>query len=189
MAWEYLQTDKFDKRFKPIVEYLKDKTKDKVILDLDCGTAPIARYLERDWKEYIGNDIEKEFKKQAEKNGISDFWNMDDEEFARKIKLCDILLCLGMGGGDIQESEPESKTLRQSLIKIAEKCKPKIIILEGITLWEKDHQYYTKIKEQLKDYNRVEHHIINIDPKDSDSIFEREINILERVPKVILKQG
>jgi len=89
MAWEYLQTDKFDRRFKPIVEYLKDKTKDKVILDLDCGTAPIAKYLERDWKEYIGNDIEKEFKKQAEKNGISDFWNMDDEEFARKIKLCD----------------------------------------------------------------------------------------------------
>jgi len=75
------------------------------------------------------------------------------------------------------------------LIRIAEKCKPKIIILEGITLWEKDHQYYTKIKEQLKDYNRVEQHIINIDPKNSDSIFEREINILERVPKVILKQG
>ena len=181
MNWEYLQTNKFDRRFDPIVKYLKGKTKKKYILDLDGGTAPLAKYLKNDWKVYICNDTEKDFEKQAYSNGISYFHNVEDDIISEIHPVCDILLCLGMSNTEHFASEPESKTLRQSLVKIAEKCKPEIIILEGISLWEKHNKLYSSIVEELMDYIVIEHHIIDVDTEMKDPVAEREINILSRI--------
>ena len=46
MAWEYLNDSRWNIRYKIISSYLKDKIKDKVILDINCGIPTLYNYLE-----------------------------------------------------------------------------------------------------------------------------------------------
>jgi len=67
--WPYLQNKTFDVRFEKALKMI-GQTKNKIIFDLNCGTARILQYLPEGFKQYIGSDINKEFLETAKKRGV-----------------------------------------------------------------------------------------------------------------------
>lgn len=131
MTWEYLEQQNFDKRFEIIVQFLKGKTKDKVIVDLDCGSAKLCKFLEPDWLTYVGNDIDEKYIRMAKEHNVpkTSFYLKSDEHVD---ECTDILIVMGYGGQEITHAEEESKTLNSSIKRIVEKHQPEIVILEMI---------------------------------------------------------
>lgn len=126
MTWEYLN-DKCDERLKIIAKYLKGKTKDKFIIDLDCLEGRILNYLDHDYMSYKGNDLiidrfvggyKATIKQQSSKN------------FVKTIDKCDILLVLGMTDIADDVSPLEDWDLHDSVKKVIEDHKPKIVVIE-----------------------------------------------------------
>lgn len=155
MAWEYLEKEAYRQRLIPIVSFLEGKTKDKIIIDLDCGTAPLVSELKPDWYIYFGNDHTTKFTDEAIMRKVKNtrFSYQQDHHIVENVEQCDILLCLGYGAGDLKPEPLESSTLRGSLIKIAKKCKPEFIIIEMIQPFEVEYGAMTMFKEQLPEYN------------------------------------
>ena len=50
-----------DYRIWLISGYSKNRIENKIIVDLDCGHAPLLKYIPHSYKEYIGNDIRPPF--------------------------------------------------------------------------------------------------------------------------------
>ena len=153
MTWEYLQTEELDLRLKIIAAYLKGKTKDRVIVDLDCGTARLIKFLEKNFKLYYGNDVNEELIEIARGYGIknSEFVVLPDNRVTEKINEIDILLMLGYGAGEYVRNDVESETLADSFKNLVAKFSPKIVIVEGIDLWERNYKAYSQIKKFLKE--------------------------------------
>jgi len=160
MAWEYLETEKYKARLLPIVEFLKGKTKDKTIIDIDCGTAPLLAELEPDWKTYFGNDIDNYFITKARGRNIPKtlFLTETDDKI---ILNHDILICLGYGAGQDTKQPLESSTLFDSIVRLS-KFKPEIIIIEMILPFEEKFSCMGKFVTELKDYDYKET-IVEID--------------------------
>jgi hypothetical protein len=176
MSWEYLQTSAFDNRLLPIADFLKGRTKNKRILDLDCGTAPLATHLEPDWRSYVGNDIRPEYSEIAMSRGV-DFRLLPDTAIAKGRYPCDILLSLGLGGGDMTLEPSESPTLRDSILTISRKRKPSIVILEGVNRFEERWGYYSRLVAELRGYQIERQSFLNLTP---DWVGQRQTWILTR---------
>jgi hypothetical protein len=140
MNWDYLN-EQADHRIIPIAKYLKGKTKDKFIVDLDCLEGRILKYLEHDYMSYKGNDLitdrfiggyKATIKKQKSKN------------FVKTINKCDILLVLGFS--NLQNEPREDVDLADSVIHVVMTCKPEIIVLE---CWLEYKSQVDKMKERL----------------------------------------
>jgi len=188
MTWDYLKSAKFYRRFDPIIDYLSGKTADKAIIDLDCGYSPILPFLDTDYGAYLGNDIIDDWGTDIEgTDKLVAFVKLTDVDFVDMIIRdgleVDILLCLGMGGGDVRPEKAESATLRDSFLRIIKHGKPQIVITEGIQLWEQEYRYYSKLEADMPDYKRVEHHLIDCDPAWNDAVARREVRIYERITK------
>lgn len=121
MAWEYL--DEMKERVEAIANLIKDKTKDKVVVDLNCGKAPLRKLIP--YKKYIGNDIIN--------TDFEGFIQQDDKVFCRELKECDVLIHIGMGGHEITHEKLESPTSTESTNYIIQNLRPKLVVLECIT--------------------------------------------------------
>ncbi len=130
MAWEYLP--EVDERFRVIAGYLKGKTKDKVIVDLNCLEARLTKYIEPDFAKYLGNDIQDKFPVLSK----AEFKIAKDDEFVRSLDRCDILIWTGIGGYEITKEPLESKTATESARFVISTLKPKIIALESVREFE-----------------------------------------------------
>lgn len=128
MAWEYLSL--MDRRLEVVADYLNGKTKNKVIVDLDCLEARLLMYITHNFKKYLGNDVLNKFPSIKAAN----FFQMTDEKFVQTIEECDILLVFGYGGFEITGEQLESQTLNDSVKYLVGKTKPEIVILESV--WE-----------------------------------------------------
>jgi hypothetical protein len=134
MTWEYLDEDIFQTRFGIVAAYLKGKTENKTILDLNCGKDfPILKYLSTDFRQYIGNDIAIDVGLVGNNDLLL---KMDDRhilEFLKdKVKEVDILLHLGCGGHAISGESVESATDTETGGEIIRNYKPEIFILESV---------------------------------------------------------
>ena len=141
--WQYLMEDKYDYRIRPAADYLKDKVKDKIIVDLNCGHAPLLKYLPDTYKKYLGNDIRELF--PTEHNGKCFFYLKKDNEFADTLSAVDILVVFGVGGYEISKQSVESATATQTIKTIIFKFRPSIIVLEAI-------KPYTPILKRIERY-------------------------------------
>lgn len=121
MAWEYLDT--MTDRQEAIAKLIKERTKGKIVVDLNCGKAPLKKLIK--CKKYIGNDIiPADFK---------GFVLQDDKIFSRELKKCDVLVHMGMGGYEITHEKLESPTSTESTSYIIQNLKPELVVLECIT--------------------------------------------------------
>lgn len=155
MAWEYLLTKELDARAMVIAGYLANKITGKVILDLNCGHAPLLRYLPKTYARYYGNDT---LAKRLPTCDGALFLPMTDEEMVTSdIGRVDVLVVMGMGGYEITKEKLESPTLTRSILALIEKHKPEIVILECIQEFEclADNIIFPHIKD---DYSK-EHDI------------------------------
>lgn len=149
MTWEYLN-EETDHRFVPIAAYLKGKTKDKMIIDLDCLEGRILNFLDHDYLGYKGNDIlidrfvggyKATIKQQTSKN------------FVKTIHRCDILLLLGYTGDHPEVSEKEDHDLTNSAKYMVDRFEPGIIVLE---CWLDYRHDVNELSEYLKGFGYKE---------------------------------
>ncbi len=130
MAWEYLP--QADERFKVVAEYLKGRTKDKVIVDLNCLEARLTRFIEPDFAKYKGNDVQDKFPVLSK----GEFVIARDDQFVQNLYRCDILIAAGIGGYEISRHPLESPTSTASTKFIIRNLQPEIIVLEAIQDFE-----------------------------------------------------
>jgi len=115
MAWEYLEQEVMDERYKIASEFIGDYDK---VVDVDSGNSRLRNYV----KHYYSNDL----------NYVEADVKCTDDEFVDMVKECDVLCCFGIGGHEIIQEPLESPTLTQSLVRLAMKHHPHTMILECI---------------------------------------------------------
>jgi len=186
MAWSYLWTEEFDKRAKIVAELLKGKTKGQFIIDLDCGIVSVGRYLEKDWANYYGNDLNYEYIE------LSKHFNLPNSEFDNipdhlvEPKVCDILICLGEGAGKFTGVPLESYTIFDKIHSIIHNCVPSYVIIESIREFEDKFKLLTKHKEFLEERGYVTQiipcQIEGIELKDLNYVKDRLILFAKYAP-------
>lgn len=149
MTWEYLNHET-DHRMVEIAKYLKGKTKNKMIVDLDCLEGRILNFLDHDYMSYKGNDIlvdrfvggyKATIKQQTSKN------------FVKTLEQCDILLLLGYTGDHPEVSEKEDHDLTNSAKYVIDRFEPRIVVLE---CWLEYHADVDEMAEYLKGFKYKE---------------------------------
>jgi hypothetical protein len=124
VTWDYLPS--LDDRLRFIAGYLLGKTAGATIVDLDCHEARLLRYIEPDYREYLGNDIEDRFPGQFPRTR---FVIATDIAFAETVPACDILLALGWTPG---RNRRESSTLDAAIARIIARHSPRIVVIEAV---------------------------------------------------------
>jgi hypothetical protein len=138
----HLNEDRFNVRYEVVAAYLHGRTKDQVILDLNCGQAQLSHYIS-DAAAYHANDLYQ----TPSTKGIH-FMQCDDTE----VNLaCDILICLGYGAGDYTGNLWESATIGHSIVRLANH-QPQYIVIEMSQKWEEEYGVESWLTEQLPDY-------------------------------------
>jgi len=130
MAWEYLLTDTFDHRAMLIAGYLASKIEGMYIVDIDCGHAPLLKYLPETYMSYKGNDILSE--RLPQNTEKAQFFPLSDDLFVKQVRSCDILVAMGIGGYELTNEGIESQTITQSILTLVETHQPEIVVLEAI---------------------------------------------------------
>lgn len=150
--YPYLTGEDISKRFDFILENV-DFT-DKDIVDLNCGTANMAKRIPR-CNSYTGNDNNPEYIARCP-HDKGKFYLLDDSKLLKRLHRVDILMFLGytVGGGGI-----ESPTAEKSLEAIIEAKHPSVIVLEGTEqyfdvlekqkYWEKKLSAYSLIQKSI----------------------------------------
>lgn len=172
MAWEYLLTRELDARVLPVAGYLANKINGNCIVELDCGHAPILKYLPKTYKSYYGNDILGE--RLPEYLGAR-FYQMKDDEFVKGDFDVDILLVFGLGGYEISKEALESSTLTQSIFDLVDREHPGVVVIESI---QKYSPVQDSIEVYLKDKGYSIVHKIKVETRDN-WLHKRLITIYE----------
>ena len=147
----YLKTEPFNIRYKIVANYLKGKIKKPVIVDINCGEPNFRKYI--DYGKYYANDI-------FQPDDVGDINFLLDTDTAVDVKP-DILCVFGYGGGEFTGQELESKTVGETILKLA-KYNPRYIIVESAQKWEDDYKLFTNLN--LLKYKLVYSKKINIEP-------------------------
>lgn len=169
MAWEYLDTKLYeDARYKIGAEHLV--TKDKIVLDLDCGSGNFRKYI--DYKLYIGNDV----RWPKDTSGMI-FKQCNDTEID---DAHDVLCVWGYGGGELTGEPLESGTLRESIYRLIEKHRPESVLIEMVRKWEEKYNAMTEISDRVVGYGYKVKHRENIDIDDDHYHAHRMVLILCR---------
>lgn len=184
--WDYLNTKKFDGRLMLIAGYLANKIQGQVILDLDCGHARLLRYIPHTFREYIGNDIDKDaIDALANSYPSCIFLEQPDDVMVGLIEqvvgYVNILLCLGYGA---KLNEHESQTLDESIKALVRQYHPEIVIL-GCALNVAVHGSAVLLGDwvETQGYNAANYVVYSKDTLDNDTatvMNKRHIIILER---------
>jgi SAM-dependent methyltransferase len=127
MPWEYLRDPELDGRLLVVAGYLTRWITGKTILDLDCGYAPLLKFLPRTFNEYVGNDTDPEAIAFLKENyPVGKWFECRDDELP-KLERVDVLLCLGYGA---HLNRYESATLDETVMALVYEHYPEIIVLE-----------------------------------------------------------
>lgn len=125
MTWDYLPD--LDERLHVVAEFLRGRTGDRVIVDVNCLEARLLRYINADYRRYIGNDLQDRFPLSYPR---TEFHRVPDDDFAYMVDECDILLVLG--GCPKGKCKLESQTLMESVSEIIDRTHPGIVVVETV---------------------------------------------------------
>jgi hypothetical protein len=117
MTWEYM--DKLDYRYEIASRYI---TKEDRVVELNSGNSRFRNYVEH----HTCNDLN---------NPNADF-QITDEEFKWKIEKCDVLVCFGIGGYEIDHNPKESSTITDTIIYLTGRFRPRLLIIESVRRYE-----------------------------------------------------
>jgi hypothetical protein len=127
MPWDYLREPELDGRLLVVAGYLAQRIAGKTIVDLNCGYAPLLKFLPRTFDGYAGNDTDPEaiaFLKETYPDGR--WFDCRDDELP-ELDQVDVLLCLGYASG---LNAQESSTLDQTVTELVHEHYPETIVLE-----------------------------------------------------------
>ena len=172
MTWEYLN-EKCDERLVIIADYLKGKTKDKFIVDLDCLEGRILNYLDHDYMSYKGNDVLVDRFVGGYKATIK---QQKSKEFVKTLNRCDILLVLGFTDYADNTNPVEDQDLVNSVKYMLGEKEPKIVVIET---WYNYKDANKRMAEHCKNLGYKVKLEQEIDPQ-TESMLHRYLTILER---------
>lgn len=144
MPWEYLNTPEWDGRFLYAAGYLSTRIEGKHLVDLNCGTARLLKYIPQTWATYVGNDIH-----QCPSEKMSMFMHLPDSVVSQRIDRCDVLMCFGVANGNHASPEWESCTVSDSIRYIVEAHKPSIIVLETPVRYDMECGVLTELLSRM----------------------------------------
>lgn len=148
MTYRYLDSPDLDGRFILTTGLLHNEIEDKNILDLNCGTARLLKYLPHTYNNYYCNDIKPQ--SVYHPHGRVLFRRLSDDvltdELISSYIPIDVLLCFGLVDGTKTGTPIESNTLIDSITRLTHYKQPTHIILEASSRWE----YLYKIIHELK---------------------------------------
>lgn len=116
-----------DGRLLVVAGYLAQRIEGKVILDLNCGRAPLLRYLPRGFARYVGNDTTKGYIENCREAYPYGEWHLRADDELPELERLDILLCLGYAA---RLNIFESQTLDITVRKLVTKHKPELVCLD-----------------------------------------------------------
>lgn len=146
--WPHLNNIR-DSRGKTYADIIKSDVKDSIIIDLNCGKAPIFNHIDN-YKYYYGNDLQPEFIAELTelakgKNALFELKSDIDV----KLEKIDILMLLGCGAQTLHSgSSPESKSDFTTLLRLISEHYPKIVVLEFVK--EVYNNIHNSVIEQIK---------------------------------------
>jgi len=179
LPWLHLQTDSLDARYLIAAGYLANKVSGKYIIDLNCGTARLLKYIPHTFALYYGNDILIDIFPNY-KNVL--FEKIIDQEVVNKYnKKLDILLVFGYASGHLAKNKWESETLDQSTRDLIKKFEPEIIILDSSYDYEIRFATLKNLIgyiQAIDGYKIV--HSIKLSPINNTELAERIVYILEK---------
>jgi SAM-dependent methyltransferase len=155
MPWEYLSHPDFAGRLTPLAAAIGEWADGARVIDINCGTAPMAALL-TGYSDYLGNDLSAEFIAAARGMELPNtcFVAASDETIDTP---CDILLYLGMGGGEFTGEALESKTATATFHRLLSH-EPALVGIESVRLWEERYGAVAALESALQaaNYNRID---------------------------------
>lgn len=155
MPWEYLQSPDFAGRLTPLAAAIGEWADGARVIDINCGTAPMAALL-TGYRDYLGNDLSAEFIAAARAMGLPNtrFVVASDETLDTH---CDILLYLGMGGGEFTGEPLESRTATDTFHRLL-RYGPAVVGIETVRLWETRYGAVAALESALQaaNYDRID---------------------------------
>ncbi len=155
MQSPYLATKPFEKRYEVVAEFLEGKIDNPVVADINCGQPLFKNHIK--YKEYFANDVHIPV-------DVADikFERKTDSEVDYK---ADVLCVFGYGGGEFTNHPKESKTTKDSILRMV-KHKPRFVVIESARKWQTDYQLFTRFDEDLTDYKVVLKKDLDIEPNE-----------------------
>jgi len=131
MPWEYLNETRLDGRFLLIAGFLHGKIRGRHLVDLNCGTARLLRYIPKTFSSYIANDIHQRPDTRTVK---LEFYQVRDQEMLEILRgrRVDILMCFGIC--DSRTSQWESAAVVRVFPELARRHRPRWLVLDE-ALW------------------------------------------------------
>jgi methyltransferase family protein len=139
MPWEYLSSKPLDVRFLFVAGYLqhRDLIAGKRLVDLNCGTVRLLRYIPHTFARYLANDIHQQ-PEGVDPNlkffPVADFEMVDrlrDEEI-------DVLMLFGTTDGRLCGSSWESRTSIDAFLALVRQHYPGTLIIEGSAEYDRN---------------------------------------------------
>jgi len=127
MPWDYLRDAELDGRLLVVAGYLASRIGGKRILDVNCGYAPLLKFLPPSFERYIGNDTDTEAVAYLRETYPEGSWFECPDDELPDLEQVDVLLCLGYAAG---LNPQESATLDQTIMQLVYEHYPEIIVLE-----------------------------------------------------------
>jgi len=127
VVWDYLREPELDGRLLVAAGYLASRIEGKTILDLNCGYAPLLKFLPRTFRAYVGNEVDPEAMAFVRETYPGGRWLDCRDDELPELEAVDVLVCLGYAAG---LNEYESPTLHETVMELVYKYYPGIVVLE-----------------------------------------------------------
>jgi SAM-dependent methyltransferase len=159
MPWEYLSTKPLDARFLFVAGYLQHRhlIEGKRLVDLNCGTARLLRYIPHTFARYLANDIHQQ---PESVNSNLEFFPVADFEMVDRLgdEDVDVLMLFGIADARLCGSSWESRTSVDSFLSLVQRHHPATLIIEGSLEYDRNFGAIGEILSQLDPY-QVDHDV------------------------------
>lgn len=176
MPWDYLSTKPLDVRFLCVAGYLEHRglVTGKRLVDLNCGTARLLRYIPSTFDSYIANDLHQ--RPDSSPQGLSFVSVSDSEMPSRLAGNIDALLVFGFADSRFCNSSWESDTISDTITHLIRRHRPPALIIDVSVEYEKNFGVLSALLSKIDSY--VIDHDIKIATTGQSGHAERRIVML-----------
>ena len=127
MTFEYLEEPGANGRLVVAAGLVGAKILGKVVVDLNCGRAPLFPFLPRSMREYVGNCADPKVVEYLKRVYPAGTWlECSDVDIPELVGL-DVLLCLGW---EVGRAEGKGITVDETVMRLIYQNDPETVVLE-----------------------------------------------------------
>jgi SAM-dependent methyltransferase len=153
MPWEYLSSKALDVRFLFAAGYLENRRMiaGKRLVDLNCGTARLLRFIPHTFASYTANDVHQH--PDSEAPGLR-FLPVPDSGMPDQLsgEQIDALMIFGLANARVCKSAWESATSLDTVTTLVRRHHPQVLLLEASVEYERNFGVLKALTEDLDAY-------------------------------------